>query len=453
MTQSTTDTIFAPATPPGRSAVAVIRISGPKAAMAPAQFGASCPAAGQFAVARLRAGGQMIDQVMLLFMQGPKSSTGEDVCEIHCHGSQAVLAALLDRLAAIPGFRMAEPGEFTRRAFAHGKMDLSGVEGLADLIESQTPAQLHQAWAQIDGALRGPVMAWRAELVTLAAELEALIDFADEDLPAHVMRELRCKTQDLITALAGSLDDGGVGELVRDGVTMVLTGPVNAGKSTLLNALAGRPAAIVSDEAGTTRDIVQVSIDLGGVPARLLDTAGIRASSGMIEAEGIRRAKAAVETANLALLVVDGSNPEWGQELARINALITGDRLIIVNKADAAPLSPSALLELAANGWDHIVMSAQNPGDIDRLVAHLTTRLVPHNQAESGVLITRARHRQSIRAAHDALARAVCHDFNVTPELAAEEYRLAATALGRITGEIDVEELLGRIFSAFCIGK
>ena len=348
---------------------------------------------------------------------------------------------------------MAEPGEFTRRAFAHGKMDLSGVEGLADLIESQTPAQLHQAWAQIDGALRDPVMAWRAELVTLAAKLEALIDFADEDLPDHVMRELHGKTQDLITALAGSLDDGGVGELVRDGVTIVLTGPVNAGKSTLLNALAGRPAAIVSDEAGTTRDIVQVSIDLGGIPARLLDTAGIRAGSGVIEAEGIRRAKAAIETANLVLVVVDGSDPEWGQELARINDLITRDRLIIVNKADASPLSASALSELAANSWDHMVMSAQASDDIERLVAYLITRLVPHNQAESGVLITRARHRQSIRAAHDALARAVCHDFNVTPELAAEEYRLAATALGRITGEIDVEELLGRIFSTFCIGK
>ena len=305
MNQSTIDTIFALATPPGRSAVAVIRISGPKAAMAPAQLGAYCPAAGHFVVARLRAGGQMIDQVILLFMQGPKSSTGEDVCEIHCHGSQAVMLALLDRLAAVSGFRMAEPGEFTRRAFIHGKMDLSGVEGLADLIESQTPAQLHQAWAQIDGALRGPVMAWRAELVTLAAELEALIDFADEDLPDHVMWELRAKTQDLITALARSLNDGGVGELVRDGVTIVLTGPVNAGKSTLLNALAGRPAAIVSDEAGTTRDIVQVSIDLGGVPALLLDTAGIRAGSGIIEAEGIRRAKAAIETANLALVVVD----------------------------------------------------------------------------------------------------------------------------------------------------
>ena len=453
MTQPTTDTIFALATPPGRSAVAVIRISGPKAAMAPAQLGASCPAAGQFSVARLRANEQIIDQVMLLFMQGPKSSTGEDVCEIHCHGSQAVIAALLDCMASVSGFRMAEPGEFTRRAFAHGKMDLSGVEGLADLIESQTPAQLHQAWAQIDGALRDPVMVWRAELVTLAAKLEALIDFADEDLPNHVMRELHRRTQDLITELAESLDDGGVGELVRDGVTIVLTGPVNAGKSTLLNALAGRPAAIVSDEAGTTRDIVQVSIDLGGIPARLLDTAGIRAGSGIIEAEGIRRAKAAIETANLALVVVDGSDPEWGQELARINDLITRDRLIIVNKADASPLSASALSELAANSWDHMVMSALIPDDIERLVAYLITRLVPHNQAESGVLITRARHRQSIRAAHDALARAVCHDFNVTPELAAEEYRLAATALGRMTGEIDVEELLGRIFSTFCIGK
>ena len=445
-------TIFALATPPGRSAVAIIRISGPEARRAPSLFGAFCPDAGTFSVARLRVDGHMVDQVMVLFMQKPKSSTGEDVCEIHCHGSQAVITALLDRLDRTLGFRMALPGEFSRRSFMNGKMDLSAVEGLADLIDSQTPAQLHQAWAQIDGALRAPVMAWREALVGIAAELEALIDFADEDLPKTVMTELQEKTGLLIADLAAGLNDGGAGELVRDGVTVVLIGPVNAGKSTILNGIAGRAAAIVSDEAGTTRDIIQVHLDLGGIPARLLDTAGIRADSGVVESEGIRRARAAADTADLALVVLDGSADDWPAQLANINGLARGDQILVLNKADraSAVACPDALADRAAGA---VRISAKNPADIERLVAILTARLVPHNHAESSVMITRARHREAMQAAHDALVRALGHDFNDAPELAAEDFRLAATALGRITGEIDVEELLGRIFSAFCIGK
>ncbi len=208
MSVNENDTIYAVATPPGRSAIAVIRISGSNAAKTPALFSVPCPPAGKFNVSRLLQAGKVLDQVVLLFMEGPQSSTGEDVCEIHCHGSRAVIDAIMLQLEGASGFRLATPGEFTRRGFLNGKMDLSGVEGFADLIDAQTPAQLHQAWAQIDGALRAPVMAWRAELIEIAARLEALIDFNDEDLPPVIEQTLRESTKALITTLSENLADG-----------------------------------------------------------------------------------------------------------------------------------------------------------------------------------------------------------------------------------------------------
>ena len=448
MSQAGYKTIFAIATPPGRSAIAVIRISGPLAGDAPALFGAACPSAGQFSVARLVLNQRVIDQVILLFMKAPFSSTAEDVCEIHCHGSRAVIDVLLARLGAEDGFAMAKPGEFIRRGFMNGKIDLSGVEGLADLIEAETATQLNQAWAQIDGALRAPVMAWRGELVGIAAQLEALIDFADEDLPASVEGALRTSTGDLQSALASHLDDGGAGELVRDGVTIALIGPVNVGKSTILNALAGRSAAIVSDEAGTTRDIIQIRLDLGGFPATILDTAGIRDESGKIEAEGIRRSVEAARFAKLVLVILDGSDPAWPEARDKIDQLTSQPKFYILNKADRG-LS-------AANDAEsgHIMsMSAKAPADIEKLIERLAKLLVPLNHADASVIITRQRHRDAMQEAHDALGRALGHDFQQSPEMAAEDFRGAAAALGRITGEIDVEELLGSIFSAFCIGK
>ncbi len=448
MSQAGYKTIFAIATPPGRSAIAVIRISGPLAGDAPALFGAACPKAGQFSVARLVLDQRVIDQVILLFMKAPFSSTGEDVCEIHCHGSRAVIDVLLARLGAEEGFSMAKPGEFTRRSFMNGKMDLSGVEGLADLIEAETATQLHQAWAQIDGALRAPVMAWRGKLVGIAAQLEALIDFADEDLPASVESALRTSTGELQSTLARHLDDGGAGELVRDGVTIALIGPVNAGKSTILNALAGRSAAIVSDEAGTTRDIIQIRLDLGGVPATILDTAGIRDESGKIEAEGIRRSVEAAGFSNLVLVILDGSDPAWPAACDKIDQLTGQPKFYILNKADQGLSAPNA----TASG-EMMSISAKDPADIETLIERLAKLLVPLNHADASVIITRQRHRHAMQEAHDALGRALGHDFQHVPEMAAEDFRVAAVALGRITGEIDVEELLGSIFSAFCIGK
>jgi tRNA modification GTPase len=448
MSQAGYKTIFATATPPGRSAIAVVRISGPLAGATPALFGAACPLVGQILVARLVLDQRVIDQVILLFMKAPFSSTGEDVCEIHCHGSRAVIDVLLARLGAEDGFAMAQPGEFTRRSFMNGKMDLSGVEGLADLIEAETTTQLHQAWAQIDGALRAPVTAWRDELVRIAAQLEALIDFADEDLPASIEIALRTSTGDLQSALTIHLDDGGAGELVRDGVTIALIGPVNVGKSTILNALAGRSAAIVSDEAGTTRDIIQIRLDLGGVPATILDTAGIRDESGKIEGEGIRRSVEAAGFANLVLVILDGSDPAWPAARDKIDQLTSQPKFYILNKAD------QGLSAVHAAESDQIMsISATDPADIEILIERLTKLLVPLNHADASVIITRQRHRHALHEAHDALGRALGHNFQHAPEMAAEDFRVAAVALGRITGEIDVEELLGSIFSAFCIGK
>jgi tRNA modification GTPase len=439
------NTIFAVATPPGRSAIAVVRISGPQAAEAPALFGASCPEAGRFKLARLLASGQVIDEALILFMQAPRSSTGEDVCEMHCHGSSTVLGLVLEILSDAPGFRLADAGEFTRRAFMHNKLDLLGVEGLADVIDAETPKQLHQAWAQIDGCLRGPVARWREDLIALASQLEALIDFADEDLPQNVETTLRQQTALLISDIAAIMDDQRTGELVRDGVVVALVGRVNAGKSTILNGLAGRAAAIVSDQAGTTRDIISVRLDIDGVPVTILDTAGIRDAAGEIEAEGIRRTLDAAQHADVVVLVVDAAAGHWQSEIAQLGGHINQPDLVILNKVDqGAPVDAPA---------EAMQISAQKDADITDLMQRLGCIVIPHNQAQTSALITRVRHRHALQQAHQSLSAGLQHDFHHAPELAAEDFRQAAMALGRITGDVDVEELLGQIFSSFCIGK
>ena len=443
------ETIFALATPPGKSAIAVIRISGPQARQACAVFAVTCPKLGHVNVARLRdAEGGMIDQVVVLFSAAPHSSTGEDVVELQCHGSKAVIAAILTQLSVIEGFRPAEPGEFTHRAFHNDKLDLSGAEGLADLIDAETSLQMTQAWNQLDGALRKPVMQWRDSLIRLSGRLEALIDFADEELPTAVEAELRAETEGLVAALQQELDDNRAGEIVRGGVAIALLGPTNAGKSTLLNMLAGREVAIVSDEAGTTRDLVSVSLDMGGVAVTVTDTAGIRDDAGRIEQEGIRRAKQAVADADLTLMVLDGSDPDWHQDYRSLSALIVGQALVLFNKQDRGFVSNTDRVTEAS-----LAISLKSGAGVEALLNHIQTMVVPLNVASRTPLITRARHRNAFQQAVIGLTNGLAQDFHQSPEIAAEEFRVAATALGRITGDIDVEELLGSIFSSFCIGK
>ena len=448
------DTIFALATPPGRSAIAVIRISGGSAHRAAAVFGTAPPAPGQFRLARLKDGdGQTVDEALLLAMAGPRSSTGEDVLEIHCHGSSAVVHGLLQQLAALDGFRPAEAGEFTHRMFTNGRIDLLGVEALADLIDSETDLQRQQAWAQMDGALRGPATEWREKLIALAARLETLIDFADEDLPPDVAADWGDRAQALATEMQAVLNDGQFGERVRNGVRVALLGPVNAGKSTLLNHLAGREVAIVSDTAGTTRDVVTATIDLGGVPVMLLDTAGIRETGDSIEAEGVRRARQAAQDAEAALVVVDGSRPGWREEVANLQLLVPASSQIIVTKSDLG------IAEMGqADDWPDGALTVTFQGDGADAARHavldaLYKLIVPANQADRASIISRLRHRHAIKAAVDGVLAACLHDLHTTPELAAEDLRHAADSLGRMIGVIDVEDLLDSIFASFCIGK
>ena len=443
---SETDTIYALATPPGKSAIAVIRISGDKASDVPGAFGAICPEPGHFSLQTLvDATGAVIDQVLLLFMAAPHSSTGEEVVEIHCHGGVAVTQTLLGSLSSLAGLRPAVAGEFTHRMFHNGKIDLLGVESLADIIDADTGRQLAQAWSQMCGMLRDPVTRWRQAIIKIAAELEAVIDFPDEEIPASVLASIEEGVNVLIADISVCLDDNRAGERVRDGVQVTLLGPVNAGKSTLLNRIANRPVAIVSGEAGTTRDLVLVSLDVGGVPVTLIDTAGIRQNAGTVETEGISRALAAASEADYTIIVVDGSRDNWQQDYATLAESTGGEHFLVVNKTDRG---------ITGTPPDNaLLMSLADDRGFDGFLDQFSARIVEVNTAQNSAIITRARHRQALEATLHGLEEGLKGNIERAPELVAEEFRSAANALGRITGEIDAEDLLDAIFSSFCIGK
>jgi tRNA modification GTPase len=443
---SETDTIFALATPPGKSAIAVIRISGDQATDVPGALAAKCPEPGCFSLQTLSDGtGAVIDQALLLFMAAPRSSTGEDVVEIHCHGGVAITQTLLGVLANLSGLRPADAGEFTHRMFHNGKIDLLGAESLADIIDADTHRQLAQAWSQMRGALRDPVTGWRQAVIKTAAELEAVIDFPDEEIPPSVVASISEGAETLIAEISDCLDDNRIGEIVRDGVQITLLGPVNAGKSTLLNRIANRPVAIVSDEAGTTRDLVPVSLDIGGVPVMLTDTAGIRQNTGAVEAEGISRALSAAGDADYTIIVVDGSRDEWRGDYEALAEIAGPEHILVVNKTDLGIVgTPPA---------NAVLMSFADDCGFDEFLDHLAAKVVRANSAQTSAIITRARHRQALEATIRGLKAGLAVNLDQTPELVAEEFRSAATALGRITGEIDAEDLLESIFSSFCIGK
>jgi tRNA modification GTPase len=379
-----------------------------------------------------------IDDAIVLWFPGPHSVTGEDVAELQVHGSRAVITALAASLGRL-GLRLAEPGEFTRRAFLNDKLDLTQAEAIADLAAAETEAQRRQALRQMDGALGALYRGWSGRLLRLLAHLEAAIDFPDEDLPPSIEAEVAMETAALAAEIGAHLADNRRGERLRDGIAVAIVGPPNAGKSSLLNCLAQREAAITSPIAGTTRDVIEVAIDLGGYPVLLADTAGLRDSADVIEQEGLRRARARAETAELRLFVFDAACPE---QVAATAAWPGRETLLVANKIDL-------VADRSTLPADALAVSALTGEGIPALVAAVAAHIaVAYDFAAP--MLTRERHRQALETAHQALRRS-CDA--ALAEMRAEDLRLAWRDLGRITGRVDVEDLLDVIFRDFCIGK
>lgn len=442
------ETIFAQSSGAGRAGIAVIRISGPAAGAALTALGCNLPPARRATRARLTdpATGATLDDALILWFPAPASFTGEDVAELHLHGGRAVIAGVIDALSRLPDTRPAEPGEFTRRAFEHGKLDLTAAEGLADLIEAETEAQRRQALRQSEGALAGLYESWRTRLTRSQAHFEAAIDFADEDLPADTERAALETLSAVAAEIGGHLEDDGRGERLRDGLSVAILGAPNVGKSSLLNALARRPAAIVAATAGTTRDIVEVHLDLGGLPVTIADTAGLReidpGAGDPVEAEGIRRALARAQSADLKIVVFEPDDTDNHESRAQIDE----NAIIAVNKIDVF----SGDLPNEIDSIPALAISALTGEGIPALLTRLTEEVSRRLTVSGAPALTRARHRLALEECREALDRA---GAGTSAELIAEDVRLAARALGRITGRVDVEDLLDVIFRDFCIGK
>lgn len=444
------DTIYAPATGAGRAAVAVVRVSGPRSADAVRALAGDLPRPRRAALRQLARHGVALDDALVLWFPGPASYTGEDAAEFHVHGGRAVVEALLEALAA-EGLRLAEPGEFTRRAFENGKLDLTQAEGVADLIDAETEAQRRQALGQLEGALSRRYDAWREWLVQALAMLEAAVDFPDEELPEDVAARARPGLQALEAEIAAALVDSSRGRRVRDGFRIALVGAPNAGKSTLLNALVERDAAIVTSTPGTTRDIIEVPLTLGGYKVLLADTAGLRDTEDAIEAEGVRRARAWAREADLRLWVIDAAMFHVKQ--AEEDAIQPGDWAVInkIDLVDAVRLE-DLRTAFAPQGLKMIELAARKPAGAEQARAALTSHVVDALSGAEFPAATRIRHAESLTEAQAYLRRALS-EVGLEVELAAEDVRLAARVLSRITGRIDPEDVLDRVFSSFCIGK
>lgn len=429
------DTIYAPASGFGRAAVCVVRISGPATREILARIAGGAPPARRMSLRRLvdPRDGTTLDEALVAFFPGPRSFTGEDQAELQIHGGLAVRQAVLGALSVIEGSRPAEPGEFTRRAFLAGRMDLTAVEGLADLIDAETEGQRRQALRQLGGGLGTLAEGWRSELIRIQALLEAALDFADEgDVPDTLEGEARAASRSLSGAIEALLAQGRGGERLREGFHVVLAGPPNAGKSTLLNALARRDVAIVSAVPGTTRDVIETRCDLDGSPVIFADTAGLRDSGDAIEQEGVARARGRIDQADLVLWLDPADAPAPPPpDLAR--------RLHVATKIDLAPPSGQADVAISAATGEGL------PALLDAISVAARDAL-----GAGDALVTRERHRVALEEALAAIRRGL--GVGET-ELFAEEIRLAGRALGRISGRVDVEDVLDRLFSAFCIGK
>lgn len=442
-------TIYALSTVFGKSGVAVFRISGNnslKAIECLTDINSSKISPRHAYFCSLHdVKGNALDKALVIYFKAPFSFSGEDIVEIHSHGSKAVIASLLENLGMLEDFRLAEPGEFSKRAFYNGKMDLTEAEGLADLIDAETSEQQKYALRQMDGELKNLYESWRSDLVSVLSYLEAYIDFPDEELPDDIVSNLENTVFKVKNSIQSHLSQSNCGERLRDGFRVVILGEPNAGKSSLLNTLAKREAVIVSDVAGTTRDAIDVYLNIGGYPVIFTDTAGLHSTEEQIEKKGIEIAYEKAEDADLIVALIDGKNPNV-EQFEKLSTSCKNKIIYVVNKSDI--LSQEQCYSFIEKGF--MVISAKQKSGINSLINKVNNRIASEFTGNSSALITRQRYREVLNDVFKNL-----NDFNLNKsiELAAEDIRLAARNIGKITGRIEVDEILDKIFGSFCIGK
>ena len=443
MSQNFEDTILALASGSLHAATALIRISGNAASTTANILGFKLQKQRLASVAILKDGERKLDEALVIFFKGPRSYTGEDVMELHVHGGRAVIEAVINTLQKQGGFRIAEPGEFTKRAVLNGKMDLTKAEGINDLIQAETEAQRVQSFAQVDGALSEIAFGWREKAIKIAAHVEAYIDFPDEEIPESTLTSLGDEMSVLIRDIEKGLNDGRRGEILREGFRVAVIGPPNAGKSTLVNWLSKRPVSIISEQPGTTRDVLEASLDLGGYPVIIADTAGLRASTDPIENEGIKRAQEWAKTANSRLILLEPSTEAGFLERLKPNPECD---LVVLNKIDLLPRDFKKEETLAISLKDEI--------GLDKLLNGLKKIVSKSMVGQEPPVITRTRHREALQSCLNSIKSAKTALLSgEEPEIVAEELRAATKSLGRVVGAVDVEDLLDVVFGDFCIGK
>ena len=442
-------TIYALSTVYGKSGVAVIRISGNNALVALKKMTSldttKIKPRYAYFVSLKNNEGNTLDKCLILYFKAPNSFTGEDIVEIQTHGSKAVISGVLSTLAQIEGFRMAEPGEFSKRAFYNGKMDLTEAEGLADLIDAETSEQQKYAMRQMEGGLKKLYDDWREQLLKILAHLEAFIDFPDEDIPNNVMSEMKNNVFKLENSVYEHLKSDNIGERLREGFRVVIVGPPNAGKSSLLNAIANREAVIVSDIAGTTRDAIDIHLDIKGYPVMFTDTAGLREANEEIEKKGIEIAYSKIKSADFIICLFDASK-DGVQIFDNIRKSFKNNTFLVANKCDKLTSEQCSVLEKQGC----ILISAKQKEGISQILDRIYEFICERFTSNSNLLITRSRYREALQEVMENLQH---FSFDKEIELTAEDIRLAARALGKITGRIEVNEILDKIFGDFCIGK
>jgi len=442
-------TIYALSSGPGISGVAVIRVSGKNTAEVVKKItGKELP---KPRVASLRkfnknGGKELIDEGVIIWFPAPNSYTGEDLAEFHVHGSRAVIEAMHIFISKIKNCRLAEPGEFTKRAFQNGRINLLKAESIADLISSETEIQRKQALKIMSGKSSDKFNSWRERLIKILSHVEAKIDFPDEDLPKNIIKEIQKTSNNVLQEIKKTLDDQKVGERIREGFKIAILGPPNSGKSSLLNYLSKRDVAIVSEMAGTTRDVIETHLNLDGYPVIVSDTAGIRSSKNEIEKKGIKIALKRAKDADLRLVIVSAKNADF---TSLLRDLLSKNSILVVNKSDLI----KGKLNSKFKKYEHVLISIKKDSNLNKLITKIKSKLKRKFTTTEDILITRERHRQNLINCAQHLEKFQKKKATQDFDKAAEDLRLATRHLGMIVGKVDVEELLGSIFNDFCIGK